>query len=253
MSMFLLFFVIGALVGSFLNVCIYRLPLDQSIAYPASHCPHCKHKLNALDLFPLLSFLVLRGKCRYCQVAIPARYFMVELLTALLFGASSMVFVDTSKLFFSLYFIASLIVIFFIDWEHMVISDWVVFPAIGMALFFQLLNGNVVMALLGAFVGGAVLFCIGFFGEKIYKKPAMGEGDYFLGILLGAFFGWQFCLLAIFLAFIIAFIFVLPFLLFKKLEIVDQIAFGPALATSALVVLFFGQQILDWYWVLMVK
>lgn len=248
MSMFLLFFAVGALVGSFLNVCIYRLPLNRSIAYPPSHCPQCKHKLNVLDLFPLLSYLVLQGKCRYCQAKIPIRYLLVELLTAVLFGVTALVIVSPLQLFVYLYFIASLIVIFFIDWEHMVISDWVTFPAIGVVLAFQLLKGNIFEALLGALVGGLVLYGIGFFGEKIYKKPAMGEGDHVLGILLGAFFGWQLCLLAIFLAFLIAFVFILPFLLLRKVKYIDQIAFGPALVTSALVVMFFGQQILDWYW-----
>jgi leader peptidase (prepilin peptidase) / N-methyltransferase len=258
LSYFLLF-IIGTIIGSFLNVCIHRLPREESIVFPASHCPYCDHQLAVLDLIPILSYLFLLGRCRYCRRPISWRYPLVETITGLLFVAVAVKYLpEPLSLAFGLLLVALCIISFFIDLEHMVIPDAVsmtgIFAGLGYNYLRSLLYGNnhdsgltFLSAVQGLLVGAGLLFLIGLFGKVIFKKEAMGEGDLYLGALFGAFLGWQGVLLTIFLAYLLAGIGVIGLLLARKVEFDGYIPFGPALTLGGLLTFFYGQEIIAWY------
>ncbi len=244
-----LIFILGTIVGSFLNVCIHRLPRGGSLVFPASHCPSCQHKLSVLDLIPVFSYFLLRGKCRYCKAPISFRYLIVEFLAGSIFVGIALNFPLSYRLFpFHAIFVGLMIVAFFIDLEHQVIPDAVSFAGIGLGLIYNaFVVKNLLPALLGMFLGYLILFLIGFVGKLIFKKEAMGEGDLFLGALLGAYLGWQNLLLALFLAYLLAAVVSLFLLALGKVKMGEHIPFGPALAAGGVLTLFFGRAILSWY------
>ncbi|MDD5593761.1 MAG: prepilin peptidase [Candidatus Margulisbacteria bacterium] len=241
-------FIIGAVVGSFLNVCIYRLPRNESIVFPASHCPHCGRELSPLELVPIVSYFFLRGKCRSCGAEIAWRYPLVEALTAASFSASWL-FVSGSIItfVFQAIFLSVLIVVFFVDLEHQVIPDAVIAVGLIAGLLFNLINGTIVSAVAGLLLCFILLYAIGFFGRAFYKKEVMGEGDLYLGGLLGACLGWPGGLLAIILAYLLAALVSAVFLVRGKVKLGGYIPFGPALSLGGAISLFFGGPLIDWY------
>ncbi len=247
-SIIILFaFIFGAVVGSFLNVCIHRLPRGKSIVFPPSHCPHCDHPLKIMDLIPILGYLSLGGKCRYCQKKISWRYPLVELLTGTIFAAVAYSF-PLYEVLFLCPFVAICLAILFIDLEHQIIPDVLSFVGIGLGLLYNLRSWNLFLSAgLGMALGYLILNAIGYFGKLAFKKEAIGEGDFFLAAMLGAFLGWQGVILAIFLAYFLAAIAIFPFILFRKLKLGQYIAFGPALVVAGLITLFWGNQIISWY------
>lgn len=244
------------MVGSFLNVCIHRLPRSESIIYPYSHCPLCGHRLSALDLAPILSYLLLWGRCRYCRKQISINYLLVEILTGVFFAGIAYFF-SPLQIIFYVAFVMLLVSIFFIDLENQVIPDSLSFTGIFLGLLYNLLqslfaSGGINWApLLSAFCGLALgyglLFLIGYLGKIWFKKEAMGEGDFLLGAVLGAFLGWQGVLLSIFLAFLLAGMVLSMFLILRRVKFGQYVPFGPALAGGGIIVLFFGKQIINWY------
>lgn len=247
----LFWLVLGAAVGSFLNVCIYRLPRGESIVYPPSHCPSCGKKLIAPDLIPFVSYFLLFGKCRYCKARISFRYPLVELLTALGFVFSWMNFQgDVLRLIFQLIFISVLIIIFFTDLELQVIPDAVSFSGIFAGLTYNLLHGGFsqfLSAFCGMLLGFLLLYAVGKLGELWFKKEVMGQGDFYLAALLGAGLGSGGALLSIFLAYLLAAAAALVFLALRKLKFGQYIPFGPALAAGGIITLFWGEGIWLWY------
>jgi leader peptidase (prepilin peptidase)/N-methyltransferase len=256
----LLIFIIGLVVGSFLNVCLYRLPRGESIVFPASRCPNCQHQLHFWDLIPVLSYLVLRGRCRYCGQQISWRYPMVEIITALLFGLIAAKFLGQPLVIIGGFFFAGLaIVAFFIDLDFMVIPDSVSVTGIFGGLVYNYLraisannHADFVAAIIGLLVGGGLLYLIGLVGKWLCKKEALGEGDLYLGAMLGAFLGWPNIILAIFLAYLIAGVFVGGLLLSRKVQMGSYVPFGPALVAGGIITFLFGQEIMIWYLSLMV-
>jgi len=241
--------ILGAVVGSFLNLCIHRLPRSESIIFPASHCPKCGHRLGFLDLVPILGYFLLRGRCRYCKAPISFRYPFVEILTVFLFA---MVYLRSSHpldQFFLLIFSALLILIFFVDLEHQVIPDAAVYPGIACGLLYNFARGTnaLVLALAGTVLGYILFWLIAKLGKWWFKKEAMGEGDLFLAALLGAFLGAQLLLVALFLTYVIAGIFSLFLLVSGRVRFGEYIPFGPYLVAGAFCALFFGERILNWY------
>lgn len=251
-------FILGSVVGSFLNVCIHRLPRGESVVFPASHCPSCNNKLPVLDLVPILGYLLLRGKCRHCQAKISLRYPLVEALTggffvvsALKFGLGSLDFV------YSIVLLCLLIIIFFIDLENLVIPDAVSFGGILWGLGYHylrsfLVNNEVVLnplisALFGLLVGYALLYLIGLLGRGLFKKEAIGEGDLYLAALLGACLGLEGVVLSIFLSYLLAGVVIFFLLAIKKIKMGDYVPFGPALIAGGILTFFFKEQILAWY------
>jgi len=237
-------FLLGLIVGSFLNVCIYRLPRNQSIVRPPSHCPQCGTKLKPWDLVPVVSFLLLKGKCRYCRTKINWRYPLVEFLTGLVFFLLFTVFGLIPFFVYSAVFACFLIIITFIDFEHQLILDKVNYPGLVVGLLGSLLTPGLsfVDALFGMFAGGGLLLLI-----AVVTRGGIGGGDVKMGAMVGAYLGWPLVLLALLLAFAGGAIVGVILIIMKLKTRKDYIPFGPYIAIGALVTMLFGQQIIQWY------
>ncbi len=249
----LVFFLFGLIIGSFLNVCIYRIPQNQSIAFPASRCSHCKTPLAVRDLIPVVSYLFLKGRCRYCHHSISKRYPLVELLTAFLFVLCYMV---TGYHFESLgliLFTSFLLVITFIDIDHHLIFDKVLtwFALMGIAFnalhTYENLSGILPLLsfldmLTGVLIGGGSFLAI-----ALISKGGMGGGDIKLAAALGLWLGWKLNLLALFLAFLFGGIGSGTLLALKIKGRKDPIPFGPFISAGAFISMLYGSVIIDWY------
>src|SRR5215510_11685114 len=185
----------GAAIGSFLNVCIYRLPLHESIVFPASHCRACSAPLTWYDNLPLVSYLLRRGRCRFCGASFSFRYFLVELVTALLAIALVQRFGLTITTVGYFAFSAALVVITFIDLDHQIIPDVVSLPGAVAGLLFSLLSPLPTLTLwtsfIGALVGGGVLLAVALGYQLLTGREGMGGGDVKLLAMIGAFLGWR--------------------------------------------------------------
>jgi leader peptidase (prepilin peptidase) / N-methyltransferase len=265
MSYFFLFsfFLFGLVVGSFLNVCIYRLPIifqniwqtqnnkpsDKrkikkehiTLAYPASFCPMCFHKLKVWQNIPIISFVLQKGKCKFCKNAISYQYPLVEILTAILFVIAYLRFSFDFELFFILAFISFLIVIAIIDWQTFFIFDTVVLLLLWCGLFYNAIFDGFVLpqdAIVGAIVGYLSLYLLFWIFKIIRKKEGLGYGDFKLLSAIGAWFGWQslsFIVLASSLFAIFGGI-----IIKKNVSLNIKIPFAPFLSSAALLYLFFN-------------
>ena len=244
-------FIIGSILGSFFNVVIYRVPRGESIIRPPSACPACGTRLHARDNIPVIGYLLLRGRCRYCSEPISARYPTVEVIAGLLpvllfirFGATTPFFV-----FWPLSYV--LLVLSFIDLDLRIIPDRVTLPGIVVGLAVAPLLGLLGFweSLIGVLVGGGALYLIGILGELFLKKESMGGGDVKLAAMLGAFMGWKLILATLFIAFFIgAFVGVIAMARKPKDEDWDSsLPFGPFIALGAVLALLWGQTALLWY------
>lgn len=242
-------------MGSFLNVCIYRIPRNESLLFPKSHCPNCRSPINNWDNIPLLSYLVLRGKCRFCKNKISIIYPFVELITGILYLALFTKFGLSPKLFLSIFFMSSLIVIGFIDLEHQIIPNRLIIPLIITSFIFLFIlflskNNNIlplvekqriIYSVYGFLLASGFLTII-----AIIKEGGMGGGDIklagFMGIFLGFYVG-----IALFVGFITGGIAGIFLILSNKKNQKDLIPFGPYLCFGSLAAIFWGQEILDFY------
>jgi leader peptidase (prepilin peptidase)/N-methyltransferase len=240
---------LGIVIGSFLNVLIDRLPEGSSIASPPSHCPHCKKRIAAYDLIPVISYTLLRGRCRNCGERIPLRVLIVEILTGFLFWVVWMRFGQSWQSVLALCYSSILIAIAFIDLEHQRVLNVLIYPAIGLALLmipiFYLESWWTYLT--GAALGFGVLFLIAFFAPG-----AMGMGDVKLVIFLGLINGFPQIAITLFLAFILGGLVSGLLLALKRLGRKDTVAFGPYLALGGWIVLLYGEQLLGW-WIRMVS
>jgi leader peptidase (prepilin peptidase)/N-methyltransferase len=245
-------FILGACVGSFLNVCIYRLPVNVSIVFPSSHCPQCKEAIRWYDNIPILSYLFLKGRCRKCKARIPFRYFLVEVITAFSFVALFAHFGFGIKFFSMTVFVCGLIVATFVDFEHQIIPDEITVggTAVGFILavvFPELLGAGTRLAgaleaFLGILAGGGSIYIVGVLGKMAFKKDAMGGGDVKLMAMVGAFLGWELALLTFFIApFFGSFVGVVAKIKYKQ----DIIPYGPYLSLASLACIFWGNQMLN--------
>ena len=236
--------ILGIVIGSFLNVCIDRLPEGKSIVRTPSHCPHCQKRIPAYDLLPVLSYLILRGRCRNCGEKIPLRVLIVEVLTGIVFILIWIRFgLSWETLAVSLY-CSLLIVIAFIDLEHQKVLNKLVIPGIVLGLITAaLLNlDDFWTYLIGGLVGFGVLFLI-----AVLAPGAMGMGDAKLILFLGLITGFPEVILLLFLAFLLGGLTSVLLLLLKRINRKDTIAFGPFMALAGFIVLLYGRQILDWW------
>lgn len=252
-------FVLGLVIGSFLNCFIYRLETDRSFLKGRSFCPECKHVLAVLDLIPVFSFFFLKGKCRYCKKPISFQYPLVELLTGFLFVSvfnfvfSSGSFVFGNILYFLFLLVVScfLIVIFVYDLKHYIIPDKVVYSAIAFSIiyivfcFLFAINGSslLIQHFLSAFLSAAFFLLI----VLISKGRWMGIGDIKLAFLMGLVLGWPNILVALFLAFFMGAFIGMILILLKKKNLKSEIPFGPFLVLGTFFALFWGQIMFDWY------
>ncbi|MEN6371504.1 MAG: prepilin peptidase [Armatimonadota bacterium] len=274
----LVVFIYGAVIGSFLNVCIYRMPIEQSIIYPPSHCPKCNKKLRWIDNIPLLSFLMLRCKCRYCGEPISWRYFTVELITGLISVALFAEYGFAVNFFLYALFTAALIAVFFIDLEHWVIPDqlsvWfgmsigVVRDIYGLVMHeeghtllhipvpFTGIEIPMLWSVAGLFICGGIFLAIAELGTRAFKKEAMGGGDVKLAGAIGAVFcgavtsglGLGLALLSFFIAVFAGSIIGIGWMIAHKgQENSNTLPFGPMMVSGVLITMFFGNQLINWY------
>ncbi|HJP19796.1 MAG TPA: prepilin peptidase [Nitrospinota bacterium] len=236
-------FVVGAVMGSFSNVCIYRIPLQLSIIRPGSYCPTCKTPLTILDNIPLLSFVFLKRKCRHCQSNISWRYPAVELLTAIFYLLVYMRFDFHVAIIYTL-LVTSLIIITFIDIDYKIIPNVITIPAIpiGLVLSYFFLPHSIISALIGMLGGGGLLLLM-----AVIYPGGMGGGDIKMVAMLGAFLGWQKVFLTIFLGSLIGSVVGIAMIISKKGGRKTKIPFGPYLAAGAILSIFFGNAIIEYY------
>jgi leader peptidase (prepilin peptidase) / N-methyltransferase len=235
----------GALFGSFLNVCIVRLPLDQSIVHPRSRCPRCGAGIVWFDNVPVLSWLLLRGRCRHCGQPISIQYPLVELVVALLWGAAAWHYGPTLDALAAAAFGTILLGIAVTDARHYLIPDEYTWGglALGLALAFRGGLPGFLQALLGAAVGFGLLYFIAWAGERAFRKEAMGGGDIKMMTMVGAFVGWQGVLLTVFAGALLGTIVFVPLTLRKR----RLVPFGIFLAAAAAITFVWGGAIIRWY------
>ncbi|MBU4484199.1 prepilin peptidase [bacterium] len=247
-------FIFGASIGSFLNVCILRIPKKMSIVAPRSFCFSCKKQLPWYCNIPLLSFIFLRGKCKFCGEPFSIQYFIVELLTALLSLGTWCYFKEPIPYF--LYFcllIAPLVVVSFIDLAHKIIPDIISLPGILVGAIVHLvlseesLKMSAITVILGILVGGGTLYLVAMAYELLRKQEGLGGGDVKLAAMFGAFFGWKGVMLILLMSSMLGSIIGLIVILFSKRDFRFAIPYGPFLAAAAIIYLFFGENIIRWY------
>lgn len=247
-------FMFGAIFGSFFNVCIYRMPLEKSIIFPGSHCPQCNKPIRWFDNIPLLSWLVLKGKCRDCSAKISFRYVLVELITAILFLWAWLSYGVSVQAFVAVFLFSCLFISTMVDFEHQIIPDEISLGGLGVALilsaiFPQIHSQNIwwhslLLSVLGGLVGGGMIYVTGMIGDFVFKKESMGGGDVKLMAMIGALIGWKSVVFVFFLAPFLA----LPmglFLKFVKKE--ETLPYGPFLSLAAWIAFLWGNVIIQWY------
>ena len=246
---YLIPFIFGTIIGSFLNVCIFRLPKKQSIISPSSYCPNCHKPIRFYHNIPVLSFLFLGGKCSNCGEPISSRYIVVELLAGLLSLALFLKFGLSLSYFVYLTFSAALLVITFIDLDHQIIPDVITLPGIilGLAASLFLPGMTFLDSIIGTVTGGGGLFLVAMGYSLIAKREGMGAGDIKLISMIGAFLGIKGVLLAIFLGSLFGSSVGLTVMLKEKRDRRYAVPFGPFLAIGALIYLFWGEIIVRHY------
>jgi leader peptidase (prepilin peptidase)/N-methyltransferase len=239
---------LGLVIGSFLNVCIHRIPRRESIVSPGSQCPQCQYPLRWYDNIPVLSYVLLGARCRRCRARIPARYPAVELVTLAVFVAHYLVIGLDITLVPRLLFACTLIVLFAIDLEHHLLPDAVTLPGIVTGLAFSLLlPPGIVSALLGVLVGGGVLWLI---GEAYYRyagQEGMGGGDVKMLAMVGAFLGWKLVIVTLVFSSVAGSLIGMLVLATRRGGLKYALPYGTFLALGALVASLFGERIVAWY------
>jgi leader peptidase (prepilin peptidase)/N-methyltransferase len=235
----------GLVIGSFLNVVIARVPERRSLWMPGSTCPGCGNAIAWHDNIPLVSFLLLLGRCRACAAPIPWRYPLVEATTAALFVVAWLVFGgDLRQFAMAVVFLAALVAITVIDLRHQIIPDVITLPGIGVGLVASVAADRVswLQSAVGILVGGGLFVLV-----IVLSRGGMGGGDLKLGAMLGAFLGWQALLVGLFVAVMLGGLSAVALLASRRLARKDAIPFGPFLALGGAVALFWGDAILAWY------
>jgi leader peptidase (prepilin peptidase)/N-methyltransferase len=245
-------FIMGITFGSFFNVCIFRIPEKKSIVNPPSHCYNCNTRLKPLDLVPILSWTLLRGKCRYCGRKIAPRYALVELLTGILFVLAYNVYGYNFVTLYYLLLVSLLVIITFIDIDHYIIPDEVIIFGSVFAIIFNALNQGIGIknSILGALICGGGMLILIYLIEVIVKKEVMGGGDIKLFAMTGLFLGVKGGLLTIILSVYVGAIYGIVTIIYskiKKQKYNSMIPYGPFISVGALVVVLCGTNIINWY------
>ena len=240
---------VGLALGSFMNVCIYRIPLEKSIIRPSSSCPNCGKKIRFYDNIPLISYLLLLGRCRHCHHPISWRYPAVEAITGLLSLALFIRYGLSLQYLLFLLFAATLVTISFIDLDHQIIPDVLSIPGIVAGLAAAFIPGNVSWfdSIIGIIGGGGTLFLVGLIYEKLTGKQGMGGGDVKLLAMIGAWMGWRSLPFVLLVSSLTGAIIGSIFLLAAGKGYRVKIPFGPFLSLGALFYIFFGPQLTNWY------
>ena len=242
----ILIFILGLIVGSFSNVCIYRIPRNESMIYPASHCPKCRSSIKPIDNIPLLSYILLKGKCRNCGSKIPIQYPAVESLTGIIYIFIFLIYGLTLQSLIYTILSSALIIIAFIDLNELIVPDIISLPGIviGLILSFFVPYVSFINSVLGVVVGGGIIFIIGLAGSVIFKKEAMGGGDVKLAAMIGAFLGWKYTIISLFLGFFLGALVGIFLILSKIKSKEDMVPFGPFIALGSFITFLWGEKIL---------
>lgn len=246
---YIFLFIAGASIGSFINVCIYRIPQNFSIVRPGSYCPECKSEIAFYHNIPLISYLLLRGKCVSCGVSISLRYPIIELLTGIITIFTYYKFGFSYEFLFYLNFIYFAILIAVIDYYTQKIYNSVIaalwFSGILLNLAFPVIDWS--LALFGIFAGGSVMFLIAILGKVLFKKESMGMGDVKFSAAAGFFLGWKMVLISIYFGFILALLAIIILKIGNKIKSGNYIPFGPFIAAGLIIFVFFGNTIIGLY------
>lgn len=250
MMSYVIVFLFGAVIGSFLNVCIHRLPREESVAWPASRCPSCEKSIAIYDNIPIVSYLALRGRCRACGVPIAIRYPLVEAANALGYLAVFWIFGFAEEAYVYAGLLSALIVITGTDLSHTMIPDAVTLPGIviGLLCAAVILPIGLVDSLFGMLLGGGLLWALAWVSPYVFGKEGMGGGDIKLMAMVGAFIGWKPVLLAIMIGSFLGSAVGVGLIALGIMRRDQYIPFGPFLAAGSLLALLFHQPLLDWYW-----
>jgi len=247
--LFVLAFCFGAVIGSFLNVCIWRLPAGQSIVYPPSRCPQCGARVRNVDNIPLVSYAILRGRCRACRNPISMRYPLVEALTGGMFVLLLLRFGPVPMVAAYALLVAALIVITFIDLDHQIIPDAISLPgiAVGLALSLVGYGPPFVDSAIGVLLGGGLLYAVAVGYAALAGREGMGGGDIKLLAMIGAFLGWSNVLVTLILGSFVGALVGIAVIAVSGGDRHLPIPFGPFLALGATCALFFGDPLIHWY------
>ncbi len=256
---YLYVFLFGTIVGSFLNVCIYRIPKGLSIVWPSSRCISCNNPIRPLDNIPILSYILLKGRCRMCREKISFKYPFVEFLNGLLYVLILWRFDSELSLYILFYFVflSSLVVITFIDLEYQIIPNGITLPGIPLALiagstilpdpFFRDDMLGFQASITGLLLGGGFYYCIAVVGSLIFKKEAMGGGDIKMMAMAGGVLGWKGVILTTMLGSLFGSIIGIFLIIVKGRQWGSRLPFGPYLALGCVISLFLGQEVFMWY------
>ena len=241
-------FVVGAVIGSFLNVVIYRLPRDESVVRPASRCPSCGTPIRPWNNIPVLSWFFLGGKCRACRAPISFRYPLFEAANGLLYVALLLHFGLNPLVFVWAAYCSAMLVVTGIDYDHQIIPDVITLPGMAAGLLFSLVAPLTFLeSLTGLLAGGAFFYFVAAASEKILGKPGMGGGDIKLTAMMGSFLGLPSLVVAVFTALLTGSALSLALMGLGKKTRKDIIPFGPFLALGGVLAIFWGREIVDWY------
>ena len=248
----IIFALLGGVIGSFLNVCIDRLPRDESIIFPPSHCEHCQHRLAAPDLVPVFSYLWLKGHCRYCQAPVPRRILWVELTSSIMFALLYWNYGLSTEMAVMAFYSCLFLVIFVVDLEHGLILNKVIYPGMAAALVISvvapqpwltpLLSTGILSAAAGGGLGFILLLLV-----AIISRGGMGFGDVKLAALMGLAIGFPLVMFSLVFGAILGGIIGAALLVSKKRSRRDAIPFGPFLALAAMITMLWGNSLLYWY------
>ena len=237
-------FFYGVIIGSFLNVCIYRIPRQMSVVSPSSACPACGHRLRWFELIPILSFIIQRGRCLKCKAAVSCRYPLVELSTGVIFGLSYYIY-GLSVDFWTVIILASLmLVVAFIDIDYRIIPNRLVLFGLAAGLFMGLLRpeAGIIFMAKGLLTGFGLLLAV-----AVLSRGQMGFGDVKLAAVMGLFLGWQGVLVAICIAFLAGAVYGIFLMIFKGKDRKTAIPFGPFLSGTTLIAYLWSERIISWY------
>ena len=242
-------FIFGLIIGSFLNVCIHRIPRSESIFFPPSHCPRCSTRITWKDNVPVWSFLFLRGRCRVCGEKISLRYPLVELITAFLSLALFLTTSGRGEYIIYFVFVASLIAVAFIDLEHRIIPNRISIPGIPLGFLASFFLPRITWqdSLLGILFGGGIIYLVIVAYYLFTRREGMGGGDLKLLAMIGAFLGWQGAIFSLVAGALAGSILGIALMLAKGWGRRAQIPFGPFLSLGAAGFLLGGERLVDWY------
>jgi leader peptidase (prepilin peptidase) / N-methyltransferase len=238
----------GAVIGSFLNVCIYRVPLGKSVVWPSSACPHCARELAWYENIPVVSYLLLRGRCRSCRASIGMVYPFVEAITAAMFALAWWYYGPGPLLVSRLIFGCALIVLFAIDLEHHLLPNVITLPGIVIGFLFSLITEpGWAASLIGIVVGGGVLWTVAEVYYRVRHEEGLGMGDVKMLAMVGAFLGWKLTLLTLMVGSLTGTVIGLSLIVAGKGSMKYALPFGCFLAVGAAISAVVGPQVLDWY------